>query len=234
MEIWLSAADGSNQRQLTSLDGPVPGNPRWSPDGRSVVFESRSSGNGDIWRISVDAGGGRATPERLTFDPANDLAPSYSSDGRWVYFSSNRGGNRQIWKMPASGGAPLQVTTRGGHTAVESPDGRHLYYAGGYGLTSLWRVPVSGGEAVPVAALLTSPANFVAPRHGLYYARWVDLRKTIAIEFLDFTTGKPRSLAVLDQWIEDMGLTVSADGSVILFGAEHRTGGDIMMVEDFR
>jgi Tol biopolymer transport system component len=46
-EIWLSHADGSNQRQLTSMGGPLTANPRWSPDGTTIRFDSRLKGSAD-------------------------------------------------------------------------------------------------------------------------------------------------------------------------------------------
>ncbi len=233
-EIWLADADGTNQRQLTSLNGPDPGAPRWSPDGQFVVFESRSAGNGDIWRLRADSGDGKFGPDQLTSGPANDFAPSYSSDGQWIYFSSDRGGDLQIWKMPAWGGTPAQITRKGGYAALESPDGRFVYYAKGYGVTSLWRVPAAGGDEVKIIASLSGPANFAVTRDGIYYARWVEMRKTLAIELFRFASQTMKNLAVLDQWIEDLGLSASPDGTAILFGAEHRTGADIMMVENFR
>ena len=57
------------------------------------------------------------------------VAPSWSHDGRFVYFECLRGGTWQIWRVEASGGAPALVTTDGGYAALESLDGRWLYYA---------------------------------------------------------------------------------------------------------
>jgi len=41
IEIWVCNSDGSNPVQLTSLGGPPAGSPHWSPDGRSIAFDSR-------------------------------------------------------------------------------------------------------------------------------------------------------------------------------------------------
>ena len=40
-EIWKSDADGSNPLQLTSFGGELDGTPRWSPDGKWIVFDRR-------------------------------------------------------------------------------------------------------------------------------------------------------------------------------------------------
>jgi hypothetical protein len=63
-----------------------------------------------------------------------------------------RSGDYRVWKMPAAGGDAVQVTpNQGGGGAVESPDGRQLYYHQSSVVSPLWRLPTSGGE--PVKAL---------------------------------------------------------------------------------
>src|SRR5579872_2196900 len=37
-EVWVCDRDGSNARQLTFLQAPLTGSPRWSPDGAQIVF----------------------------------------------------------------------------------------------------------------------------------------------------------------------------------------------------
>ena len=74
----------------------------------------------------VRASGGK--PVRLTTDPAEDNIPSWSRDGNWVYFTSLRSGRREVWKAPAGGGEAVQVTKNGGFAAMESADGRSVFY----------------------------------------------------------------------------------------------------------
>ena len=120
----MCRSDGTGFVQLTNFNS-VSGTPRWSPDGKHIVFDSLIAGNVDIF--VVDSQGG--LPRRLTTEPSIEAVPSWSQDGRWIYFASNRGGSLQVWKMPSTGEPAPQVTRHGGFAALESPDGRFLYYA---------------------------------------------------------------------------------------------------------
>jgi Tol biopolymer transport system component len=46
---WRSEADGSNPLQLTSFGGEVNGTPRWSPDGKWIVFDRRPNDHAQIY-----------------------------------------------------------------------------------------------------------------------------------------------------------------------------------------
>jgi Tol biopolymer transport system component len=119
-EIWTAGSDGSNPVQLTVLKG-VAGTPRWSNDGRSVVFDYRPDQHSEIYRIDPSGG-----PPRFisTVPGADNVVPSWSRDGKWIYFSSNRGNEpNQVWKIPDAGGTPIQLTRTGGTSPNEGADG---------------------------------------------------------------------------------------------------------------
>jgi hypothetical protein len=60
-------------------------------------------------------------------------------------------GGWQVWKVPSVGGTPIQVTQHGGHAALESLDGKFIFYAkNALAEPEVWRVPVHGGVEVPV------------------------------------------------------------------------------------
>lgn len=101
------------------------GSPRWSSDGRQIVFDSRPAGLSSIYVISA-AGG---SPRQLTDGKSENVLPSWLRDDRWIYFGSRRNGDWQIWRMTATGEQAEQVTKNGGYEAVEAADGKTLYYA---------------------------------------------------------------------------------------------------------
>ena len=89
---------------------------------------------------------------RLTDNPSDDMAPSWSRDGRWIYFASSRSGQLQLWKAPAEGSPAAQVTRKGGVLAVESLDGKFLYYAKGRVAPEIWRGLRRASRSLPTAA----------------------------------------------------------------------------------
>ncbi|MEE8585653.1 MAG: winged helix-turn-helix domain-containing protein, partial [Acidobacteriota bacterium] len=102
-EVWTGDLDGSNLRQHTQLQGALVSTPRWSPDGRMLVFDAYRQGQGDLYLVAQDS----RSPRRLTLEASDEVNGSFSRDGRWIYFASNRRTGWQIWKMPASGGHPM-------------------------------------------------------------------------------------------------------------------------------
>jgi Tol biopolymer transport system component len=80
-EIWVANADGSQQTQLTSFNGPAVGSPQWSRDGKWIVFDGYASGSSDIYLIASDGG----NPTQLTHDKTNEVRPSWSHDGKWIF-----------------------------------------------------------------------------------------------------------------------------------------------------
>ena len=137
-ELWVCDRDGSNAMQLTSMRAPIIGSPRWSPDGDRIIFDSNREGQYQLYVVGANEG----VPQRVTADRADESVGRWSRDGRWIYFLSGRSGQAQIWKIrwTASGpqGNAIQVTRNGGYMAVESPDGRFLYYSKPGPQPSLW------------------------------------------------------------------------------------------------
>jgi dipeptidyl aminopeptidase/acylaminoacyl peptidase len=84
--LWVAATDGKTPpKQLTDPKGKKDTGPRWSPDGKRVLFESTRSGTPQLWVVSA-AGG--AEPKQLTRISTGASTGVWSPDGTHVAFVS--------------------------------------------------------------------------------------------------------------------------------------------------
>src|SRR5688572_8220220 len=90
-DVFTISSDGTGARRL--IRGAYA--PSWSPDGRSIAFVSRRSGDEEIYVARAD--GSRAL--RLTLLPGPDLSPAWSPDGKQLTWG--RAG--EIWTMSVYG-----------------------------------------------------------------------------------------------------------------------------------
>jgi DNA-binding winged helix-turn-helix (wHTH) protein/Tol biopolymer transport system component len=88
--LWRSKIDGSEKRQLTPLHMGV-GSPRWSPDGKLIVFggtlhgnKSQSDDGARIYVVSIDGG----APNLLLADDSHPGDPTWSADGKSIAYHS--------------------------------------------------------------------------------------------------------------------------------------------------
>jgi Tol biopolymer transport system component len=119
----------TNPMQITAAVG-LEDYPTWSPDGRTVAYESIQAANWDIW---VSQPGGDAAVNRTAEFLGDDRYPSWSPDGRQIAFWSSRDGGG-YFLMPAVGGPASKIAATPGTTAIYhgaatwSADGTQLAY----------------------------------------------------------------------------------------------------------
>ena len=110
--------------------------PRYSPDGASIVFTSDRGGGDNIWIMKRDG----AEPQAVTKEDFRLLNnPAWSPDGEFIaarkHFTSRRSlGAGEIWLYHKSGGDGLQLTEKPNDQKdvgepVFSPDGRYVYFS---------------------------------------------------------------------------------------------------------
>ena len=230
-EIWLAAADGSNSTQLTHGPGLWQGSARWSPDGRRVAFDSYGEdGKSEIWTIDPDGGSLR----RLTSSPAAHTMPTWSHDGRFVYFTSQRAGTETIWRVPVAGGPEEEVTHTGGGRCEEAADGQTLFFQrASFGDSPLLGVSLAGGQERTVIDCVPR-FGYALSRAGIYHEGCGGDPRVVPLLLRDTATGGDRLLGTLERAAGGGGLTVSADGSVILYSKGIGEGSDLVLIENFR
>jgi TolB protein len=70
--------------QETALTPPLTldDGPEYSPDGKTIYFNSVRTGTMQIWRMQPDG----SQPEQITFDAYNNWFPHISPDGQWMVY----------------------------------------------------------------------------------------------------------------------------------------------------
>jgi hypothetical protein len=139
--------------------------------------------------------------------------------------------------MPLDGGEPVQLTRRGAE-ALESPDGRIVYYTKVAEIgPGRWSVPVGGGEEERVLESVRFGYWTIA-RSGIYFIDF-DVPRDAArpLKFFDFQSRRVNQLGTVEStvnWTYTPGFAISPDGHWVLYTSLESTDADLMLVDNFR
>ena len=131
-QLWSVAADGSARRPVpiklpTTLTAINPSD--FAPDGALMFSAVRAKTGRDLFLMKLN--GSDEPREWLSTDFDEDEA-RLSPDGRFVAYVSNETGESQVWVRPFPGpGAPIRVSSGGGHEPLWSGDGKELFFQSG-------------------------------------------------------------------------------------------------------
>ena len=134
-DIYSMPITGGNAKPLrTGLAFEVQ--PRFSPDGKKLLFTSDAGGGDNIWMMNADGSNAKQITKE-NFRLLNNAA--WTPDGQYIvarkHFTSGRSlGAGEIWMYHTSGGNGLQLTTRKNdqqdvNEPVVSQDGRYVYFS---------------------------------------------------------------------------------------------------------
>lgn len=145
-DLWQVSAGGGRATLLTTHVA-YDGYPRFSPDGRWVVFSSKRNGNLDLYLMPAEGGAAR----QLTWHSGNEIPGGWSRDGKRLLFAGKRdSANHQLFSV--------DVQTLRTECLMEdfapvaspdiSPDGRYVAYQR-YGFPN-WRPRYTGSAAAQI------------------------------------------------------------------------------------
>jgi serine/threonine protein kinase len=111
-DLSLAVFDRTGQ-QLESIQAERPWTPRFSPDGRLVVYGAFGQGrsSSDLWVTDLDAG----VTKRLTNDDVDANDPQWSADGKSIAYSASAPGGKDVEAIPLKGGNPRELAVRDGN-----------------------------------------------------------------------------------------------------------------------
>jgi TolB protein len=179
-QAYIANADGSNPRHI------VTGNdfnfmPKWSPDGKWLLFVSGAHYNCHPYVVRSDGTGLRRVASRNGYkgavpvidvpdfhDGSSDV-PVWSADGKWIYYTAQVGQSVELMRTSLDGAVkqlthsttPRSLT----YHPVPSPDGKWIMYGSNQsGTRQLYVMPAAGG---PSRAITNVPAGY-----GAMFGTW--------------------------------------------------------------
>lgn len=208
--------DGANTQFLTDSSSIVLA-PRFSPDGRRVLYTSYETGFPQMYLLDVAAVQRRALDGEAG---SMSFSPRFSPDGQTIVYSLSTGGNTDIYKMGVNGGNVTRLTTS---PAIEtapsfSPDGSQIVFESDRsGSQQIYVMSARGGEARRISS---GPGRYGtpvwSPRGDLIaFTKQNAGRFHIGVMRLDGSEERLLTASFLDE-----GPTWAPNGRVIMFARE--------------
>ncbi|MDP1677330.1 MAG: biopolymer transporter Tol [Bacteroidota bacterium] len=126
MNVGISDTTGGNFHQITSYkSGEQIYLPKWSPDGKNIVFGYAFREEQDIASVNIEI----RSVDILVDGTPDDRNPVYSADGKYLYFVSDRTGIFNVYKLNVATKEVTQVTNvlGGAFTPSLSDSGKMAY-----------------------------------------------------------------------------------------------------------
>jgi Tol biopolymer transport system component len=225
--LWTLPASGGTATRRTSLQQDTA-YPDWSPDGRTIAFQSYKSGGFHIWAMNPDG----THVRQLTSGYYDDREPQFSPDATKIVFSSDRPpdgapagtatGSYNVWTLTLATGKLSEITHASAGTndyyPTWTPDGKQITY-----VDSSHAI-----ESVPADGTGTPTTLYSDPLNTFYSPTWSPDGKSLAYPELDqkgtltqlFVNGKAVSsdedvFAFPARWVSNDALIYAANGKIL-------------------
>jgi len=181
---------GSPPRQLIASTR-FQQNPKISPDGKHIVFESSRSGFSEVWMCNAEG----KNPVQLThFNGPLTGSPAWAPDSQRMVFDSRAGGHANVYVIDIDERVPHVVNTdvTENSTPSWSHDGNWIYFRSEGSKVGVYKVRREGGDA----SLITSTDGYgpIESEDGrtLYYSSGF---KDIHLRRVSLETGVDEAVA---------------------------------------
>lgn len=224
--LWALPIKGGLAKRLTDefADAAMP---NFTPDGKSIVFQSYRSGNFHVWIMNADGTGAR----QLTTGAFDCREPRISPDGKRIAYASDRTGSYAVHVMElASGKSRLWSKVQGqACQPAWSADGKTIAFAVDKAkvMTQAATGAAADGPSIKGSADIMVPATLQSPAFGpdgqvVYHVLSegrTEYRGGVALAGEDLFPFQP-------VWLKNGDMLYTADGKI-----KRRSGGKVKVIE---
>jgi TolB protein len=157
-ELAVMDYDGYNVQRITD-DKSISAHPRWSPDGKRIVYTSYIHTYPDVVEANIYTHQRKA----LAKFPGLNTGAEYAPDGQTIALTLSKDGNPELYTMNVSDGKLTRLTrTKGAESSPTwLPDGQQIaYVSDDRGSPQIYLIARGGGEPV---RLTVSPSYNTEP-----------------------------------------------------------------------
>jgi Tol biopolymer transport system component len=198
-DIFIQAADGSDEPKALVATPHNDFGSDWSDDGKYLIYTTCSRGQCDLWYLKRKDGYQDFEPSPFIQSPFDEYEADFSPDGRFVAYTANDSGRNEVYvrRFP-DGTGKTQVSMRGGAQPRWPKDGNELFYVED---ATLIAVQVS---TVPEFALGAAERLFedkeAFPGRGMRYDVSFDGRRILMTDTLQKVN---LSIRVVQNWFAE-------------------------------
>ncbi len=202
-DLYTLPITGGSATRLT--DGmALDTNPRFSPDGKSIVFTSDRSGNDNVWIMDLST----KETTQITKDEKGEVqSADWSPDGNYIAVSKGKR-NLKLYVFHKDGGGGSQLIKEPTNLKVVepafSPDNKYIYYSfrrGAWNYNAqlpqyqLGRYDLTTGKTAPVTSRYGSAFTTTLSKDGLWMVYGTRYEEKTGLILRNLKSGDERWLA---------------------------------------
>ena len=200
-DIFVQPSDGSGEAK------PVVATPlqelpdSWSSDG-SMLFFARTDPKTslDLWYVKRKPDGGFAEPVPFLRSPFREANGCVSPNSRFVLYDSDETGRIEVFVRAFPEGGKWQVSSKGGHQARWSRDGKEIFYVENQDTLISVPVTTTGAFSAGAASSLFRNPGLVNPNGFYMYDVAPDGKRFLITEPVEGEKTKPQAIHLIQNW----------------------------------